>query len=275
MAKKIRFPLEMEQGIEVRSLAELKENFSLSRVLAYMSNGKLVTWLRDRYVDEIADVIEGLDINDSRLAQKICDIFEVMYDEKVALELERNEERNRRLEMLKEYTSEEIFLNAISNVAFTQDDLYDLLDEEKTTIYLCGDKFTIPVCKNGITYIGINNPKVSIDVNVIVDWNDKEIIIKGVRYDEKLKKILEQAVDTCGLMEEIKNFNNLSCYSRNSYLNFMLSVENKISAENCFNVLNKELNKINYNINADILDLKQKLIAEGLVGLANNFIDNL
>lgn len=275
MAKKIRFPLEMEQGIEVRSLAELKENFSLSRVLAYMSNGKLVTWLRDRYVDEIADVIEGLDINDSRLAQKICDIFEVMYDERVALELERNEERNRRLEMLKEYTSEEIFLNAISNVAFTQDDLYDLLDEEKTTIYLCGDKFTIPVCKKGITYIGINNPKVSIDVNVIVDWNDKEIIIKGVRYDEKLKKILEQAVDTCGLMEEIKNFNNLSCYSRNSYLNFMLSVENKISAENCFNVLNKELNKINYNINADILDLKQKLIAEGLVGLANNFIDNL
>lgn len=33
MAKKIRFPLEMEQGIEVRSLEELKENFSLARVL--------------------------------------------------------------------------------------------------------------------------------------------------------------------------------------------------------------------------------------------------
>ena len=33
MAKKIRFSLEMEQGVEVRSLEELRENFSLERVV--------------------------------------------------------------------------------------------------------------------------------------------------------------------------------------------------------------------------------------------------
>ena len=30
MAKKIRFPLEMENGVEVRSMEELRENFSIT-----------------------------------------------------------------------------------------------------------------------------------------------------------------------------------------------------------------------------------------------------
>lgn len=41
MAKKIRFPLEMENGVEVRSMEELRDNFSISRVLSYLKNGKL------------------------------------------------------------------------------------------------------------------------------------------------------------------------------------------------------------------------------------------
>ena len=55
MAKKFRFPLEMENGVEVRSIEELKENFSLAKILIYLSNGKLLTWLRDRYIDDIAN----------------------------------------------------------------------------------------------------------------------------------------------------------------------------------------------------------------------------
>ena len=45
MAKKIRFPLEMDNGLEVRSMEELRNNFSLGRVLEYIQNGKLVIWL--------------------------------------------------------------------------------------------------------------------------------------------------------------------------------------------------------------------------------------
>ena len=54
MAKKIRFPLEMDNGLEVRSMEELRNNFSLGRVLEYIQNGKLVIWLRDRYENNIA-----------------------------------------------------------------------------------------------------------------------------------------------------------------------------------------------------------------------------
>ena len=37
MAKKVRFSLEMQNGIAVRRLEELKENFSLERILFYLT----------------------------------------------------------------------------------------------------------------------------------------------------------------------------------------------------------------------------------------------
>ena len=50
MAKKIRFPLNMN-GTDVRTIEELREYFDLESVLGYFANGKLVTWLKDRYYD--------------------------------------------------------------------------------------------------------------------------------------------------------------------------------------------------------------------------------
>lgn len=82
MAKKIRFPLEMDNGLEVRSMEELRNNFSLGRVLEYIQNGKLVIWLRDRYENNIADAIADLDKTDSELPIKVSAIFDVPYDEK-------------------------------------------------------------------------------------------------------------------------------------------------------------------------------------------------
>ena len=66
MAKKIRFPLEMDNGIQVRSMEELRNNFSLGRVLTYVQNDKLEIWLRDRYENNIADAIAQLDKMDVR-----------------------------------------------------------------------------------------------------------------------------------------------------------------------------------------------------------------
>ena len=68
MAKKIRFPLEMDNGIEVRSIEELRDNFSLARVLAYYKNGKLAIWLRDRYANDLADAIEAVNPSEQNLA---------------------------------------------------------------------------------------------------------------------------------------------------------------------------------------------------------------
>ena len=201
MAKKIRFPLEMDGGVEVRDIESLRENFSLGRVMGYLADGKLITWLRDRYADDLADAIEALDKESASLAKEVCEILGVTYDETTEENLEKAEERNRKLSLLKEYTSESRFIDNIDSVAFEQDDLYDLLDEGSKTIYLCGDKFSIPLAKEEITYIGINNPVVVIDSKAEVDWNEKRISLSGVKYDSKYQSVVDST-------EEIKKSQN-------------------------------------------------------------------
>lgn len=80
--KKIKLPLEMADGVAVRTLEELKDNWDLEKVLNHFLTGRLLTWLNDRYYSDISEKISKLDVNtDSLELQKsICDIFGVEYD---------------------------------------------------------------------------------------------------------------------------------------------------------------------------------------------------
>lgn len=279
MAKKIRFPLKMEDDIEVRTLEKLKENFSLERILIYISNGKLVTWLRDRYIDDIADKIEALDKNDIEITKKVFEIFDIEYDEKKVMDAEKIKERTEKLDKLKKYTTEQRFLDVVDNVAFTEDDIYDLLDEEQTEIYLCGERFFIPISKKGINYIGINNPVVIINSKKVIDWNERRITFSDVRYDDKYKQIIDEENKKKEQVNSKKynpsNNTNIGEYLKNTYLNFMLSKGEQEKSEHCYNLLANEINNLNYDIDDDIMDIKQKLIDGGLVGLAEDYIRSL
>ncbi len=81
MAKKIKFALKMKDGVEVRNLQELRDNFDLNQVTAYFLDGRLETWLSDRYYDELALSIQELNINDPDLQKKLCWILGVTYVE--------------------------------------------------------------------------------------------------------------------------------------------------------------------------------------------------
>ena len=64
MAKKIRLPLIMENGVEVRTIEELQEHFSLEKVVTYVNDGKMDVWLRERYLDDIAEQLNELNAED-------------------------------------------------------------------------------------------------------------------------------------------------------------------------------------------------------------------
>ena len=164
MAKKIRFPLEMENGVSVRDLDELKDNFSLARVIGYINDGKLITWLQDRYENELAEEVKKINVEAEDAAKKICELFDVEYDETAEEEVEKAEERKRKLELLMKFPDRMEYAKYIDLVAFDQDDLYDLLDENVNEIYLCGNKFTIPIAKGSIKYVGILD-KVTVVIN--------------------------------------------------------------------------------------------------------------
>ena len=193
MAKKIRFPLEMRDNVQVRTLEELQENFSLEKVLFYLDNGKLLTWLRDRYFDEIADEISKLNLEDIELNRKLCEIFDVEYDVSLEIDMELVAERNRKFNLLKEFGYEkEDYQEVIDQIAFEQDDIYDLLDQKEHIIYLCGKRFHIPLSVKNMEYHGINQPVVVVDSKKEVQWEKLGIFLTGVVYDEKYQAILNK-----------------------------------------------------------------------------------
>lgn len=180
MAKKIKFALKMKDGVEVRTLQELKSGFDLNAVMAYFLDGKLETWLSDRYYDDLADSMQELDKNDPELRKKLCGIFGVEY-EGDTMSIEEIEERNRRVNRLKEITDDENVIENVDSVAFSQEELADLLDEGKDTIYLCGEDFQIPVRVKGMTYIGVGT-------HLIIDADKKEQFVNN---DIKLINLIE------------------------------------------------------------------------------------
>ena len=277
MAKKIRFSLEMEQGIEVRSIEELRDNFSLARVLGYVSNGKMIIWLRDRYEDDIANAIEQLNLEDKELPKKISEIFDVPYDEDAAIDLEKAEERNRKLSILKEYTAEQKYFDVVDKVAFNQDDIYDLLDEGEEVIYLCGEKFSIPLSKKNMIYYGVNNPIVVVDSKKEVDWEEVKITLTGVKYDEKYQAVVDSAKKTKEKLyqkavEEADAEKPIGEYLPNTYLSLMLSLNEKKESQIAYEKLKSEIEKINYDIDKDVKATRQMLMNSDIVGLGDKYL---
>ena len=252
-AKKIRFPLEMDNGIEVRSIEELRDNFCLARVLAYYKNGKLAVWLRDRYANDLADAIEAVNPSEQNLAKKLSEIFDIPYDEKIEIELKKAAEKEERLKRLKQFTQEQSFIDHIDFVAFDQDELYDLLDEDTEKIYLCGDRFSIPLSKQGVSYVGINNPIAVIDSKVEVDWHEKKISVEGVIFDEKYQNILNSPKVVETIKDDSNKLFKIGEYSQNTYLRLFLQ-NDKNEVKRMYNAAKIELLKLDYNIDTEFAE---------------------
>ena len=156
MARKIKFALEMKNGELVRDIESLREYFDIEKVVAAFLDGKLLTWLEDRYYDEEAEAISKLDKNAANLNQELCRIFDIddSIDIKEEIDPELIEIRNKKLLKLKQYTADEKILNNVDYVAFNQEELADLLDEGIDKIYLCQNKFIIPLRQKNKKYIG-------------------------------------------------------------------------------------------------------------------------
>lgn len=276
MVKKIRFPLEMENEVEVRSMEELRDNFSISKVLGYLKNGKLITWLRDRNESEMAELIEKLDLQDKELAKKVCKILEVPYDENMVEVLKRDAESAERIQKLKEFVSDEEYKeykSVIEDIAFDQEELHAFLNEGKDKIYLCGEKFSIPLSKEGVAYIGINQPVVVVESKEKVDWVEKKILIENVVFDQKYQEVLNNADETKGKNSMRRVL--IGDYSDQTYLNFMIPIEERGQVKQMYQLVKKEIEKLNYDLDDDIRELKTLAVKNGVINLAERYIEQL
>lgn len=207
MAKKIRFSLEMENGTKIRTLDELRENFSLTKVVEYFDNQKLFHWLEDRYYTEQVEKLKQLNREDADFYRKICHIFEVEYREKDE-DIDEKLEVEKRKAQLKQFTDDKTVLEHVHQVAFNQDELYDLLDDNISDIYLCGEIFRIPLAKENVSYIGVNTPIIRVESPKCIDWEKKKIHIIGCRFDEEYQR-LEKEKQKISIIENVENLHVL------------------------------------------------------------------
>lgn len=178
--------LSMPDGYDVYSgLEALREHFDLKTVVKYYRSGELVTWMEERYYDDLADALEKLNPNAPDMERKLCAILGVVTEDDN--DDKRTEEK---LALLKEKTDDESILANAAITAFTQEDLAKILDAGKDVIYLCGEAtFSIPTRKTGKKYIGIlGTPKISVRVSTLGELEDRGIILENLELPRSLSE---------------------------------------------------------------------------------------
>lgn len=223
--KKIKLPLEVANGVQARNLDELKNNWDMEKILLYFTNGRLSSWLQDRYYTELAAQVASVDDEDSRIIQrKLCKIFGVEYDEHI-IDIDLLNEKNRRLEIVKAYTCDERVLKNISCVAFDQEELAELLDAGEELIFLCNNTFSIPLTVTDKHYVGIGDVIVEISSKTVIDFDELGIKFDNIKFGENYSRILANSPEVIfnkGLYaEERKDFAEaLQCYKRVADMGF-------------------------------------------------------
>ena len=212
---KIKFPLEMANGEQVRTLGDLKDNFDIEKVVGYFLDGKLKTWLEDRYYEDESEAIDLLDKYDADLAKKLCNIFGVYFEETKTVDAEVIAERNARLEKLKQFTDDEEIIKNVDLVAFNQEELGDLYDKGADKIYLCEGEFNIPKSKQDLEYVEIGGAVVK---GKIIKENKTEN-----NEELTIEEILSKAEKFCIGENGVKNYAK--------YFEWLSLAENKGSIE--------------------------------------------
>lgn len=175
MKRKIKFPLNMGNEIQVRSIEELRNNFNLDRTLKYLLSGKLKIWLKHRGYKHETEQIEELEDELNKLAEQLCKIIGVDYEKYILLD--------------NKFDIEEI--KNISNKTNKVDEYLDISEDldidNKTEMFIECDKFTVRYrksvveCKDNMT---------------IIDSNGNVKMLKGSQYDnESIPKFDSPIVD--------------------------------------------------------------------------------
>lgn len=190
MAKKIKFALKMKDGAEVRDIESLREHFDADTVVGYFLDGRLLTWLGNFYYDTEADLVEKLDKNDGQLKKKLCEIFDVEYEDDGEFDVELAAKRREKLEKLKQYTADEKILALVDNVAFDRNDMVELLDEDADTIVLVDGTYRIPMREHNKKYIGVGNVVAEINSKEVVNFDEIGIKFENIRFDDEYAALL-------------------------------------------------------------------------------------
>ncbi len=187
--KRIKFPLIMKNGAEVREIEELRENFDIESITEYYTNGKLERWLENNYYDDILDKLKEMDEGGKDFGRHLAEALGVEWKNEEKVNLENVMKKTALKERLKPYVSEEK-LERMEYIADTQEGLEQLARAGYTPIYLFGEEFKILGWMECIEYIGINCPVVSLELESPEEFKRMGIKLREVSFaDDDMKKL--------------------------------------------------------------------------------------
>lgn len=184
MSKKIKFALTMKDGAKVRTFDELREHFDLESAVGYFLDGKLEKWLEDRYYEQEVAQIQAISPDDPELQVKLCQILGVPVPEEKAIDVADIADTRRKQEILKQLTTDETLIAKADEIALTPDDVETLVRQGKSTIYLYGENFTLPLQAQSIKLVGIGKkPKIQFTASkydVLAAMADQRLVVENV-----------------------------------------------------------------------------------------------
>ena len=192
--------------------------FHTASVLGYYADGKLKTWLEDRYYDDQAAAVSALTPDMPDLKEKLCAAIGVEYKEEAVKDIEDIQRRNEKLRILSSFTADREILDNVDLVAMDQDDLFDILDMSPSKVYLYSGEFSIPFGKKNICYIGLNQVTVRTEKDKLIsDYYTAGITFQNVDYADAISRyytvgealfIKRQYREAFPLLEEAANKGN-------------------------------------------------------------------
>ena len=135
MAKRIKFPLVMKNGVEARDMEALRENFDMESIVEYFINGKLAKWLTNNYEDEILKDIQELKGDEADFGERLAKALGVKWSNEDKVDLQNLMKTTELKERVKPYISGEE-LEKVEYIADTQEELERLVKKGCIPVYL-------------------------------------------------------------------------------------------------------------------------------------------
>ena len=145
------------------------------------------------------------------------------------------------MKSLKQHTNDKNILANVDKVAFDQEDLADLLDADAKEIYLCANRFVIPLRMKNKNYIGVGAPVAVIPSDKLVDFDALNITFQNISFDEDYQEILQKTppppsfhVETKTIIKDIDVDKNRCDYTTTGGSMFLLHLSMFVQTANLF-----------------------------------------
>ena len=203
---------------EIRTLDDLRSHFDLPEATAALLDGSLEAWLEACYYEREAEAVRALphDLTPS-VERRLCAILSV----EPPLTPEEQAEQERKCAAIRRH--DESLTSHVRETATDQRELAELLESGLMTIYLCEGRFSVPIRKSGVRYIGIGNPHME------APFTEEQYRRVGITFENiELPAQVDQTA--CRIAEEAAAANGYDDFAE-SHCPLAVKVHEKITAD--------------------------------------------